>query len=277
MRRNMFVLRCGSREIPLAEGGCLIGRGADCQVILNDALVSRRHAFLKVAEDRVTLQDLGSRNGIYINGDKIASSVVLSLGDEFIVGETPFMLTQGLGAPPPRPSPKPSIRVADNLAPKAPPDASDQTGGKLDTTAHADLLGLLGTVADKSIAQGHPEQAERLLTRHLQMMLQAARGGRLTDLAELELAAKHAVKLAIATSKPQWVEFVFDLYAGAKVMIPAAIIDELYEVVRKVGTMNASALDRYLEVVRPRTESMLPAERFVLQRAEGLRRVVLAK
>jgi hypothetical protein len=245
--------------------------------MLNDGLASRRHAFLKVSGDRVSLQDLGSRNGIYVNGEKIASSVVLTLGDEFIVGETQFVLTEGLGEAPPRPAPRPSLRTLPEPTQRPPPDASDTTGGKLDVTAHADLLNLLGTVADKSIAQGRPEQAERLLMRHLQQMLQAARGGRMTDPNELELAARNAVKLASAMKKPLWVDFVFDLYAGAKALVPAAVIDELYELVRKVGAMNPGALERYLEVLRARSRELSPADRFLLQRIEGLRRVVLAK
>jgi hypothetical protein len=151
------------------------------------------------------------------------------------------------------------------------------SSGRLDVTAHADLLALLGTVADKSIAQGRPDQAERLLQRHLAQMLQAAKGGRLTSASELELAARQAVKLAAATFKGEWIDYVFELHICTKRVLPAVIIDELYEVVRKVSSMSMEPVKRYLEEMRAQTGELTPAQRFLLQRTEGLERVVLSR
>jgi hypothetical protein len=268
----MFLLRCGSREIPLPEGGCLIGRGGDCQVIVDDGLASRRHAFLKISADRVTVQDLGSRNGVYVNGSRVVGSVPLEVGDNLIIGQTQFVLGEGMGVPPPRPSLRPS-RAA---GPHPVPEPREDTGGKLDVTAHAELLTLLGTVADKCIAQGRPEQAERLLTRHLNQLMQAAKGSRLTDAKELELAAANALKLASATGKGEWVEYIFELYGCARQLLPAPIIDGLYEAVRKAPPSQLSCVQRYLDQHRERAGAMNPADRFLLQRLEGLARVAMS-
>ena len=255
----------------------MIGRGPECQLIVNDGMASRRHAFLKVSPTKVTVQDLGSRNGVFVNGDRIVSTVVLAVGDELIVGETQFTLGEGMGAPPPRPEPKRAKRPNRAVTQQPAPDPQDNSGAKLDVTAHADLLGLLGTVADKAIAQGRPEQAERLLTRHLTQLLQAARGSRLTEPKELELAAANALKLAAATGKSAWIEYIFDLYGGAKRLLPASIIDGLYEAVRKAPLINLASLQRYLEQIRQRVQDMGPAERFLLQRTEGLARVASSR
>lgn len=71
----------------LGPGLTIIGRQQDCQVILSDAAVSRRHA--QVANDNgvLTLTDLGSTNGTLVNGAKV-TSVVLSDGDRITIGAT---------------------------------------------------------------------------------------------------------------------------------------------------------------------------------------------
>lgn len=52
---------------------CIIGR-KDCDLILDDRLISRRHAELKFIQDAVVIEDLESKNGIRVNGTKITSS-----------------------------------------------------------------------------------------------------------------------------------------------------------------------------------------------------------
>jgi pSer/pThr/pTyr-binding forkhead associated (FHA) protein len=44
--------------------------------------VSRRHACIRIADDRVTIEDLESKNGTYVRGDRIASTIALNEGDE---------------------------------------------------------------------------------------------------------------------------------------------------------------------------------------------------
>ncbi|MBI5532678.1 MAG: FHA domain-containing protein [Deltaproteobacteria bacterium] len=277
----MFLLRIGNREIPLPQGGCVLGRGGDCQVVLDDSLASRKHAFLKVSSNSVTLQDLGSRNGVYVNGERVDGSIALRVGDEILIGQSQFVLQQGLKNEPPKvEEPKPRLRSSPSNTEDAivhPPETIDTTGRRLDVTAHADLLGLLGTVADKSIAQGRPEQAERLLTRHLTQMLQAARGSRLTEPAEIELAAKQAMKLANATLKGEWIGYIFELYMHTKRVLPAPIIDALYEAVRKVKSIDHAPLQNYLSSIRSRTGELSAAERFLVQRTEGLERVAKSR
>ena len=61
------ALRLG-REIPLREGAHLIGRGEECALRCDSVRVSRRHARLSVEGDRVSIEDLGSRNGTWLRG-----------------------------------------------------------------------------------------------------------------------------------------------------------------------------------------------------------------
>jgi pSer/pThr/pTyr-binding forkhead associated (FHA) protein len=69
-------------------GVLTIGRDSSCDIVLDDLLVSRLHAFLLVYSDRITLEDLPSRNGIYVNGSRLEHSVRLHSGDRIVFGTT---------------------------------------------------------------------------------------------------------------------------------------------------------------------------------------------
>ena len=73
---------------PLAPGLVLIGRGADCQLILDDDYVSTRHARVVATEDGCYAEDLGSTNGTYVNGARITAPTTISMSDTLRIGKT---------------------------------------------------------------------------------------------------------------------------------------------------------------------------------------------
>jgi hypothetical protein len=81
-----LVLSDGSR-IPLGEEMVTIGRLPNCEVVLSDTNVSRRHAEIHLREDHYVLVDLGSTNGSKVNGAKVKERV-LADGDEITLGKT---------------------------------------------------------------------------------------------------------------------------------------------------------------------------------------------
>lgn len=80
------------RPIPLERGTHLIGRDPASTVWVDSTVVSRRHARLVVGDDVITLEDLGSRNGTYVNGDRIEGVRQLGDGDEIRVGPACLIL-----------------------------------------------------------------------------------------------------------------------------------------------------------------------------------------
>lgn len=68
-------------------GSYTLGKGDTCNVILNDHHVSRVHAKLLVSKEGAKLEDLGSTNGTWFNGKKVADVVVLNPEDEVSFGE----------------------------------------------------------------------------------------------------------------------------------------------------------------------------------------------
>ena len=75
--------------VSLAEGEYLLGRDAESVIATDAHTVSRRHARLRVAGGEAVLDDLGSRNGTFVRGERLTSPARLADGDEFRLGSMP--------------------------------------------------------------------------------------------------------------------------------------------------------------------------------------------
>lgn len=93
MPKMTFHLQIGDRDILLREGELTFGRSEECTVLLDDALLSRVHARLDVSSEEVVLEDLGSKNGTYVNGTRLEEPSRLLNGDEIRLGRTVMKLS----------------------------------------------------------------------------------------------------------------------------------------------------------------------------------------
>jgi hypothetical protein len=83
------LLLVHGRRLLVAPRGAVIGRSRDCDIVLDDdAGVSRRHAELRPSADGWTIEDLGSTNGVYVNGRQAHGPHALAPGDRVEVGST---------------------------------------------------------------------------------------------------------------------------------------------------------------------------------------------
>jgi DNA-binding winged helix-turn-helix (wHTH) protein len=87
-RRDALACRIvqGEREIPLDEGEHILGRLPDVSVWIDSTGVSRRHARIVVSGGRAVLEDLGSKNGTWLRGERLTAPADLTDGDVFTVG-----------------------------------------------------------------------------------------------------------------------------------------------------------------------------------------------
>jgi DNA-binding winged helix-turn-helix (wHTH) protein len=87
-----YRLVWGRREIDLAPGDNVIGRDHDCVVWIDDESVSRRHARISIADGVASIEDLGSKNGTFVEGRKIRSEARLANRDSFRIGPATMTL-----------------------------------------------------------------------------------------------------------------------------------------------------------------------------------------
>jgi hypothetical protein len=82
------LLLVDGRRLLVAPRGSLIGRGRDCDIVLDDAGVSRRHAQLSPTPTGWAIEDLGSTNGVRVNGEELRVARSLRPGDRIEIGST---------------------------------------------------------------------------------------------------------------------------------------------------------------------------------------------
>jgi pSer/pThr/pTyr-binding forkhead associated (FHA) protein len=98
-----LVVLAGAKEgteIPLKKDKFLIGRAKECSVRAGSEAISRRHCAIIRHKDRWAVKDLGSRNGTYVNDNRITEPVRLKPGDELRVGPLKFRVASVAAAEP---------------------------------------------------------------------------------------------------------------------------------------------------------------------------------
>ena len=80
-------------KIAIKKAEFTIGRSQSCSLCAGSSAVSRQHCMISRDESKVTVRDMGSRNGTLVNGNKIEGTVELASGDEITVGPLKFLLT----------------------------------------------------------------------------------------------------------------------------------------------------------------------------------------
>ncbi|HUR82117.1 MAG TPA: FHA domain-containing protein [Thermoanaerobaculia bacterium] len=70
------ILLCEDQRYLLNDGETSVGRSQECDIVLHGATISRHHAVIIIAGGDITLEDLRSRNGTYVNGSRISRAVV---------------------------------------------------------------------------------------------------------------------------------------------------------------------------------------------------------
>lgn len=80
------------RTLPV-NGPVQLGRDPGCQLLLaKDDLVSRRHVKVQPAADHVLVEDLGSRNGTFVNGSQVTGPTAVRDGDRIVVGNSTLVV-----------------------------------------------------------------------------------------------------------------------------------------------------------------------------------------
>ncbi len=102
--------RSATTTLKLADGVTSLGRHDDCIIRIKSSQVSRKHCELFEAGGKLTVRDLGSSNGTFVNGKRVMGQQSLKVGDELTVGSVTLRvatLGQPVAAAPHKPAGKP--------------------------------------------------------------------------------------------------------------------------------------------------------------------------
>jgi pSer/pThr/pTyr-binding forkhead associated (FHA) protein len=101
MAQFQFVMRSGPTPgvvFPLEGEQLTIGRDSTNGVAINDSEVSRKHSRLMFQGGKYVIDDLGSTNGTFVNGQRLAGPVVLKAGDVVSLGEQIVLMYDAINA-----------------------------------------------------------------------------------------------------------------------------------------------------------------------------------
>jgi len=110
------TVRVGTREMPIGPAGLTIGRDESCDITLDTPQASRRHARIYVDDSGCWIEDLGSTNGTFVKGRRIAGPILLSSGEKVIIADHEMQVLAGE---------RTALGQAGHLAPVQPTDLQE--------------------------------------------------------------------------------------------------------------------------------------------------------
>lgn len=152
-------------EFPLkGDKQLIIGRSSELDIVLVEDMVSRKHAKITLQNGKITIEDLGSTNGTFVNGEKVKSQR-LKEGDRILVGTSILkLIKQGANAPE-----MSDAQVKQQLEQVAAVQSARQTKtamtGKLEEVPLPDLLQLFHTSKKNGVLVVTNEQEARIYLR----------------------------------------------------------------------------------------------------------------
>ncbi|HVY25482.1 MAG TPA: FHA domain-containing protein [Polyangiaceae bacterium] len=262
-----ILVMCGSLQQELRSGSLLIGRVSECDFMLEDSLVSRTHARVVIDDEGVKLEDLHSTNGVYLNGERIAHSIVLSTGDQVLIGTQELQFAELRSEPTTpllpieEPPTKPTLeRTALSAAAPIP------------ITARADALELIGTLARRLANEQKADQAPRMLGPHLKGILKGASSGLVVPDALANVATEYAFDLAHWTADTRWLDYVVELHLATRRLMSQQTLFALQRAERWIGHVNRALLGYYVASFTSRSGSLSTDERARLSTLQRLQR-----
>lgn len=235
---SRFRLRFLVQEFDLPPGDTLLGRSPECQITIEDPLISRQHARIVVQVGVATFVDLGSRNGSRINGRPVSDPVLLVDGDRVRLGAQELVFLK-VDADPRAARATGAMRLCSRCKTPFPegPQSCPHCGHAITSVTDEDtvsgigvparrgwILQMLGEVLERALRENKLPEADRLLKRAAEETEDRLRLGEVEP-AQLGRIAEYALQLARLKSDPRWAIWVLELHSRAGVVPSDGVID----------------------------------------------------
>jgi hypothetical protein len=263
----------------------VLGRSPDCQITIEDPLVSRRHARIVITGDAATISDLGSRNGVRVNGRQTEGEHQLADGDRIRLGTqelvfsvvkqrarearpTGFMkVCKECNTPYPEKSPQcPHCGHVDN----GPDSEEDTISGLVVEPKRSWTFQLLGEVIERAIAAGRATEADRLMRRAVREIDERVKQGEKLDPNQVAMITGFALRLARLSGGPEWVQWSLEVHRRQLLMPTTTVIDRLEEL--EASEEVHAAISEFIDFYREHGETGPDADLAGLTRLEKLTR-----
>jgi hypothetical protein len=253
-----YRLRFLHQEFDLPRGATVIGRSLECNLTVEDPLVSRQHARIAVDDEGGIVEDLASRNGVRVNGIVVHTATRLHDGDRVRIGTQDFVFCRF------NPTEKGHSRTTGVLRlcascrlPYPREMVSCPNCEATEQTEEETLSGSFGAqdqaawnfrlfveALERALTLGRIVDAERIIRRASAQVEEAVAHGDPVDARGLAALAVQAVATTLAMDDPAWGLWVLDVYRRVGRVPPLEVVDCLAEVVAKhPGALRAALGD----------------------------------
>ena len=300
-------LRYRQALITLRTGKLYLGRSPDCELAISDPAVSRRHARLWVNPSQIVIEDLGSQNGVFVNGTRIQGPCELRVGDKVRICSHELQLIDGSAAPPeaasnryritaetitgadkatlfeevrantrpPTQPPRPNVRVdyalPRGLEPSTRPSESPARARPSSSPPGSDSLARAIVVLDEALNAGDVSEAERLLGPILMRVHELLLEEHPSSHELTEHVVISAARLASETRSAAFMNYAVTLYQLLVRPLPEPAVNVIHALVQAGLYPNLSALESYVAKISGHVERFDDTERFLL---DALRRLI---
>lgn len=243
----------------------LIGRSPDCQVTIEDPLVSRQHARIVIDDAGARIEDLGSRNGVKVNGQPFKGTTPIKDGDRLRIGTQELVfceLAEGSGPVAAKTTgflrhcarcrmPYPQEMLAcPNCGETMQLEEDTMTGQLGAETSRSWGLQLLLEVLDKALALGRLPDAVRALQRIQAQIEERVVGGERLEPKQLDEVTRSACTIATLTNDVGHLTWVLKVYPRANLMPAASVVDAVGTVAVAMRAPMRQPIEELMEWVR---------------------------
>ncbi len=283
-----YRLRFLLQEFDLPRGVTVIGRSLDCNLTIEDPLVSRQHAKIVIDDSGETVEDMESRNGVRVNGVQIKGPTPLTDGDRLRIGTQDFVFCRvdpaGKGHSKTTgvlrlcskchlPYPRESV-ACPNCEATEQTDEETLSGAFGSENQTAWSVQLLVEALERALSLGRVQDAERIVRRATAQVEEMLVSGGTVDPKALASLATQALSTTTSTNDPTWLLWVFDVYRRTDRVPPIELVERIGEASAEHAGVARAALEKLVAQLRSSAREAVPSDVAALARLEGVRRVL---
>ena len=282
-----YRLRFLLQEFDLPPGETILGRSPECHVSIEDPLVSRQHAKVRIDGEEAVVDDMGSRNGLRVNGRPVKGTTVLADGDRIRIGTQELVFCRVTSAGDAASKRTGFLRHCASCRTPYPEemvtcpscgstDAADEEtlSGMFGESRQNWTLQLLVEVLEKALSLGRDGDAERILRRATANVDERFATHAAVEKRQLDALAEAASRVVETTKSAVWARWMLVSYTHLTEVPPVSVVTRIASLPPPERARLSGFVGAFLKAIHERGGTMNDEEVASLTRLEELRREV---